>query len=52
MVNHFVGIYDPKTGKMQVIEAKKMVVRGSVRAKQLSEAAAKELDYNQVGSLL
>ncbi|PNY29341.1 DNA-directed RNA polymerase I subunit rpa49 [Tolypocladium capitatum] len=34
LMNHFVGIYDVKTGKLEVIEAKKMVVRGRVRAKQ------------------
>jgi DNA-directed RNA polymerase I subunit RPA49 len=34
LVNHYIGVYDPKTGKMQVVEAKKMVVRPQVRAKQ------------------
>lgn len=34
LVNHYVGIYDPKTGNLEVVEAKKMVVRGMVRAKQ------------------
>lgn len=44
LVDHYVGVYDPKTGTMQVIEAKKMVVRGAVRAKQQAEkeAAAKK----------
>ncbi|KAL6813563.1 RNA polymerase I associated factor, A49-like protein [Trichoderma camerunense] len=35
LLNHFIGIYDPKTGKLQVVEAKKMVVRGAVRSKQV-----------------
>ncbi|KAH7159935.1 RNA polymerase I associated factor, A49-like protein [Dactylonectria estremocensis] len=39
-LNHFVGIYDPKTGKLEVVEAKKMVIRGTVRAKQAPETAA------------
>lgn len=47
LVNHFVGIYDPATGKMQVIEAKKMVVRGAVRSKQAAEAEAAEKKLNQ-----
>ncbi|KIE00945.1 RNA polymerase I associated factor, partial [Metarhizium majus ARSEF 297] len=34
LVNHYVGIYDPTTGNLEVVEAKKMVVRGMVRAKQ------------------
>ncbi|KAI5459881.1 RNA polymerase I associated factor, A49-like protein [Mariannaea sp. PMI_226] len=43
-LNHFIGIYDPKTGKMQVVEAKKMTIRGTVRAKQ---AAASDLTAKQ-----
>lgn len=33
LLNHYIGVYDPQTGKMQVVEAKKMVVRPHVRAK-------------------
>lgn len=36
LVNHFVGVYDPKTGKLDVVEAKRMVIRGLVRAKQVA----------------
>ncbi|PON26317.1 hypothetical protein TGAM01_v204793 [Trichoderma gamsii] len=36
LLNHYIGIYDPKTGKLQVVEAKKMVVRGTVRSKQVA----------------
>lgn len=39
LLNHFIGIYDPKTGKLQVVEAKKMVVRGAVRSKQVPTSA-------------
>ncbi|KAM5345392.1 hypothetical protein ACJ41O_011254 [Fusarium nematophilum] len=46
-LNHFLGIYDPKTGKLQVVEAKKMTVRGVVRAKQASAAATGERDVKQ-----
>ncbi|KAF4783726.1 A49-like RNA polymerase I associated factor [Colletotrichum scovillei] len=38
-LKHYVGIYDPETGKLQVVEAKKMVVRGVARAKHASEEA-------------
>ncbi len=34
LLKHYVGVYDPETGKMEIIEARKMVVRGSVRAHQ------------------
>lgn len=38
LLKHYVGVYDPKTGKLEVMEARKMVVRGSVRAHQATEA--------------
>jgi DNA-directed RNA polymerase I subunit RPA49 len=49
-LNHFLGIYDPKTGKLEVVEAKKMTMRASVRSKQSAAAAAAERDANQVCS--
>lgn len=36
---HYIGIYDPKTGGLEVVEAKRMVVRGTVRAKQADDEA-------------
>ncbi|KAK1674592.1 A49-like RNA polymerase I associated factor [Colletotrichum godetiae] len=46
-LKHYVGIYDPETGKLQVVEAKKMVVRGVARAKHASEQAmTAPADYN------
>lgn len=38
LTKHYVGVYDPKTGKLEVVEARKMVVRGSVREHQATEA--------------
>ncbi|RDW70127.1 hypothetical protein BP5796_08524 [Coleophoma crateriformis] len=34
LVKHYVGVYDPETGKVEVMEARKMVVRGVARAQQ------------------
>ncbi|KAJ2967149.1 hypothetical protein NQ176_g9806 [Zarea fungicola] len=48
LLNHFIGIYDPKTGKMEVVQAKKMVVRGTVRAKQAAAAAMEEKDTKHI----
>ena len=48
-LNHYVGVYDPKTGKMQVIAAKKMIMRGTVRAKEASAVAMGERDTEKVG---
>ncbi|KAG5950820.1 hypothetical protein E4U53_004346 [Claviceps sorghi] len=42
LLNHFIGVYDPKTGKLDVVEAKRMVVRGLVRAKQVAESSTGE----------
>ena len=34
LLKHYLGVYDPKSGKLEVMEARKMVVRGVVRAHQ------------------
>ncbi|KAG5925405.1 hypothetical protein E4U42_004329 [Claviceps africana] len=47
LLNHFVGVYDPKTGKVDVVEAKRMVVRGVVRAKQVAESSTGENEANK-----
>ncbi|KAG5946355.1 hypothetical protein E4U60_004193 [Claviceps pazoutovae] len=46
LVNHFVGVYDPKTGKLDVVEAKRMVIRGLVRSKQV-EGTTGESEANK-----
>ncbi|OAA32032.1 RNA polymerase I associated factor, A49-like protein [Moelleriella libera RCEF 2490] len=43
-VNHFVAIFDPKTGEVELIEGKKMVVRGVVRAKLAPTSSAGEAE--------
>ncbi|KAK0385835.1 hypothetical protein NLU13_7012 [Sarocladium strictum] len=49
LVNHYVGVYDPRTGKMQVVEAKKMVIRPQVRPKQpeAEEDAPKKTNFDR-----
>jgi DNA-directed RNA polymerase I subunit RPA49 len=47
-LNHFLGIYDPKTGKLEVVEAKKMTMRASVRARQGAAANSGQRDNSQV----
>ncbi|KUJ19884.1 RNA polymerase I associated factor, A49-like protein [Mollisia scopiformis] len=37
LLKHYIGVYDPETGKMEVVEARKMIVRGSVRAHQATK---------------
>ncbi len=43
LLNHFLAVIDPKTGEVEVIQAKKMVVRGTVRSKQ---APAEAMEVN------
>lgn len=37
LLSHYIGLFDPATGQLQLVEAKKMVVRGAVRAQQAAE---------------
>lgn len=50
LVNHYVAVVDPKTGSMQVIEAKKMVVRAAVRGKQAAEEEVAQKKLKQVSA--
>lgn len=36
-LKHYIGIFDPATGELSVVEARKMVVRGVVRSQQPKE---------------
>jgi len=42
LLKHYIGVYDPATGKLQVMEARKMVVRGIVRSQQAEPEAMTE----------
>ncbi|KAI0382920.1 RNA polymerase I associated factor, A49-like protein [Hypomontagnella monticulosa] len=41
-LKHYIGVFDPKSGELAVVEAKKMAVRGVVRAQKASEEDASE----------
>ncbi len=36
-LKHYVGIYDPETGKLQLVQARKMVVRSTLRSSEKDE---------------
>jgi DNA-directed RNA polymerase I subunit RPA49 len=36
-LQHYIGIYDPVTGQLEVVNAKKMEIRGNVRARGATE---------------
>ncbi|KAK3331949.1 RNA polymerase I associated factor, A49-like protein [Cercophora scortea] len=42
LLKHYIGVLDPRTGELQMIEARKMVVRGVVRARSANEEAMAE----------
>jgi DNA-directed RNA polymerase I subunit RPA49 len=48
LVKHYVGVYDSRKGTLDVVEAKKMVFRGVVRAKQAPASAMGQKEVNQV----
>ncbi|KAK3357584.1 A49-like RNA polymerase I associated factor-domain-containing protein [Lasiosphaeria hispida] len=50
LVRHFIGVFDPKSGQVQVIEAKKMVVRGAVRSQKAADDAMVERSIKQTNT--
>ncbi|KAE8446108.1 hypothetical protein EG329_012479 [Mollisiaceae sp. DMI_Dod_QoI] len=52
LLKHYVGVYDPETGKMEIIEARKMVVRGSVRAHQATAQDDISMDMRERRNVL
>ena len=47
-LKHYIGVFDPKTGQLSVIEAKKMAVRGVVRTQQPPEESMEERTASKV----
>ena len=39
LLKHYVGVFDPKTGKLQVVQARKMVIRGTLKVSKKPETA-------------
>ena len=47
-LKHYIGVFDPNTGQLSVIEAKKMAVRGVVRTQQPPEESMEERTASKV----
>lgn len=45
-LKHYLAAWDPKTGQMEVVEAKKVTLRGVVRAKQAADESLKPPEYH------
>jgi DNA-directed RNA polymerase I subunit RPA49 len=50
LLKHYIGLYDQASGQLQLVEAKKMVIRGSVRAQQAAEEDMESRKLKQVRS--
>lgn len=44
LLKHYIGAYDPATGKLQIMEARRMIVRGTVRSHAAAPEALTEKD--------
>lgn len=49
-LQHFIGVFDPATGQLQVVGAKKMEIRGNVRARDATEEQMKGMPLRKVCS--
>ncbi len=52
LLKHYLGVYDPTSGKLQVMEARKMVVRGTVRSHEAGPEAFSEKGQSKVSTML
>lgn len=48
LLKHYIGLFDPASGQLQLVEAKKMVIRGSVRAQQAPQEDLQSRTLTQV----
>lgn len=48
LLKHYLCVFNPETGELEVVEAKKMVVRGVVRARNTLDAGMAERPVTQV----
>ncbi|KAI6359333.1 hypothetical protein MCOR25_007094 [Pyricularia grisea] len=43
-LRHYIGVFDPKTGELEVVEARKVTIRGSVRSQQAPAEAMSAIE--------
>jgi len=51
LLKHYIGVFDPASGNLKIVEARKMVVRGVVRARMAADEAMAERTVREVGTL-
>ena len=42
LLKHYVGVYDPVSGELQLVQAYKITVRGTPRSSRVDDATAEE----------
>lgn len=50
LLKHYIGVFDPASGNLKIVEARKMVVRGAVRARMAADEAMAERTVREVGT--
>lgn len=48
-LKHYIGIFNPKTSEVEIVEARKTVLRGTVRTQKAVDEAMEEKTLKQVG---
>ncbi len=48
-LKHYIGVFDGKTGELQIIEARKMTVRGTVRSRRAADEALAQPKQHKAG---
>lgn len=47
-LKHYIGIFNPKTAEVEIVEARKTVLRGTVRSQKAVDEAMEEKTQKQV----
>ena len=44
LLKHYVGVYDPESGELQLVQVRKVTIRGTLRSSRVDETAAEDED--------
>lgn len=44
LLKHYVGVFDPVSGELQLVQVRKVAVRGTLRSSKVDESSAEEDD--------
>ncbi|KAL8825583.1 MAG: hypothetical protein Q9170_007739, partial [Blastenia crenularia] len=52
LLNHYLGVYDPQSGQLQLVQARRLVLRSSPRSAPTEEKATQFTDYRSTRNAL